>query len=358
VTRALAVIALLLAACAQSLPRPYMEARAAAERAYAAGRYDEAAQHWRQAESSAERTRDRTEARYRAAVSLRRAGRGSEAALLLESITTDAPRSERAARAAYDRADLEIEQGDRQKGYRMLERVLHEHPRSGVARSALSRTLIRLDEQGGVDRVLAYIERTTHLLEKTELAETLAYQKARWLERAERYEPALAQYLEVARRFPYPRGAHWDDALWNASLLEERLGRHLAAVDHLRRLLREMESSHLQGSYQRPRYDDAQYRLAELYRDRLGDLARARLEFEKVWLEHPDSPLKDDALWHFAILAKRMGDPRGACSSLSRLLKEVPDSRFAACTRPLCPQLAPKRDGKCRDYILRELDGR
>jgi tetratricopeptide (TPR) repeat protein len=358
VTRTLAVIVLLLAACAPSLPRPYLEARSAAERAYAAGRYDEAAQHWREAERSAERKRDRIEARYRAAASLRRAGRGSEAALLLDSITADAPRSERAARAAYDRADLEIEQGDREHGYRMLERLLHEHPKSGIARHALARYLIRLDEQGGAERVLAYIESATPALSKGELAETVAFQKARWLERAERYQPALAQYLEVARRFPYPRGAHWDDALWHASLLEERLGRHRAAVEHLQRLLKEMEPSHLQGSYQRPRYDDAQYRIAELFRDRLGDPARARLEFEKLWTEHPTSPLRDDALWHHALLAKRQGDQRAACRALSRLIKEIPESRFAACTRPLCPELAPERGGKCRDYIVRQLEGR
>lgn len=348
---------LLLGACAPSLPRAYQESRAAAERAYAAGRYDEAARHWLEAERAADRRRDRVEARYRAAQSLRRAGRGNEAARLLTTIADDARANERKARAAYDRADIEIEGGDPAKGQAMLERLVHEHSSSGVAVHAARRHLSWLEDQGGIERALAWIDRVSPRLAQTPLAETLAYDKARLLESAGRTAAALAQYLEVARRFPYPQGAHWDDALWNASLLEERLGRHRAAIEHLRRLLSEMEPSHIQGSYQRPRYDDAQYRIAELYRDRLGDPARARREFHRVWTDHPTSLLRDDALWHEALLAKRLGDERAACSALELLVDELPDSRYAACTRPLCPRIEPRRDGACRSYILRALDG-
>jgi tetratricopeptide (TPR) repeat protein len=343
--------------CAASQPRPYQEARAAAERAYAAGRYDEASRHWLEAERHADEKRDRMEARYRAAAALRRAGRGSEAARLLSTIETDSPRGERAARAAYDRADVEIEQGDPEKGYAMLEALVHAHPRSGVARHALSRYLIWLDERGGSERVLGYLDGVKPRLDRTELAETLAFERGRWLERAGRREQALAQYLSVAARFPYPRGAHWDDALWNASLLDEQLGRPGAAIGHLRRMLSEMEPSHLQGSYQRPRYDDAQYRIAELYRDGIRDAGQARKEFRKVFDEHPTSVLRDDALWNEALLAKRQGDGAAACRALSLLVENLPDSRYAACTRPLCPGVAAKRDGQCRSYILRDVEG-
>lgn len=348
--------ALALSACAPSLPRQFLEQRAAAERAYAAGRYDEAARHWQNAERAAERKRDRLEARYRQAASLRRAGRASEAADLLASIVREAPASERAARAAYDRADIEIEQGDPKKGQAMLERLLHDYPRSGVARHALARHLDWLDEQGGSERVLAYLEQANAALSKTELAETLAFEKARVLERAGRDAEALAQYLAVARRFPYPRGAHWDDALWYASGLEVRLGRPARAVEHLERMLAEMEPSHLQGSYQRPRYDDAQFRIAELWRDQLSDPARARREFRAVFQEHPTSTLRDDALWQEAVLASRAGDGAAACGALELLLEHLPDSRYAACTRALCARLEPKRGGSCRAYILRELE--
>ena len=116
-----------------------------------------------------------------------------------------------------------------------------------------------------------------------------------------------------------------------------------------------MEPSHIQGSYQRPRYDDAQYRIAELYR-KLGDSSAARREFRKVWAQHPTSVLRDDALWHEAVLAKRQGDGAAACRALSLLVENHPHSRYAACTRPLCPGVTPEREGECRSYILRELE--
>ena len=348
-------LAIWLAACAPSLPRPYLEARAAAVRAYAAGRYDEAASHWLEAEKAADRNRDRIEARYRAAQSLRRAGRSKQAAELLARITHESPASERASRSAYDRADIEIEQGDPARGYAMLEALARKNPRAPVAPHALRRYLGWLEEKDGASGALAYIQQQEGTLGKSELGETLAYERARILERAQRDDEALAAYLKVAERYPYPHGAHWDDALWNASLLEERLGRPERAVRHLRDLLSEMEPSHIQGSYQRPRYDDAQYRIAELYRDRLADKTRARREFRRVYSEHPTSILRDDALWNEALLASEQGDQRSACSALALLVDELPDSRYAACTKMVCPSVAPLRDGKCRSYISRTL---
>ena len=70
---------------------------------------------------------------------------------------------------------------------------------------------------------------------------------------------------------PYPFGSLFDDALWHASLIEEKLGRSEAAIEQLRELLATRESSHMTGSYERPRYSPAQMRIAELYRDALHD---------------------------------------------------------------------------------------
>ena len=75
------------------------------------GRYQEAADHWLEAAESAERQRDRNEARYRAAVSLQRAGKFAEASRWFEQLA-ELEHNERAARAAFDRARLEIAQGD------------------------------------------------------------------------------------------------------------------------------------------------------------------------------------------------------------------------------------------------------
>ncbi len=63
------LLAVLLAACAKALPAAYVQARDAAESAYAQGQFAEAAGHWLSAADNADSARDRTEARYRAATS-------------------------------------------------------------------------------------------------------------------------------------------------------------------------------------------------------------------------------------------------------------------------------------------------
>lgn len=351
-----ALICLLLVGCAPSLPRKFEQARAAAERAYAAGRYDEAAEEWRRAGEAAERPRDKNEASYRAAASLRRAGRRDEARALLAALVAEHPKSARAVRAEFDLADMEIEGGNREHGYSLLERAVRSHPSSGIAPAALAKLARHAEDQNGPDGAVAYLDRMRQDLGKTELGERAQFTYARRLDGLGRDEEALAAYLDSAKRFPYPNGALWDDALWYASLLEEKLGRPERAVAHLERMLAEREPSSLQGSYERPRYASARFRIAELYRDRLADDSRARREFHRVFTDHPTSPLRDDALWNEARLARKAGDRALTCSLTRRLVEDSPDSRFAPCVRALCPDNEPAK-GECHAYILRALDG-
>lgn len=353
-TRAAFALAAMLASCAPSLGRPFMEARAAAERSYSAGRYEEAAGHWQEAARVARRQRDRTEARYRAAVSLRRAGRTAEAKAQLSALVHDRPKSERATRAAFDLADMEIESGDRAHGFELLEAAVRAHPGFGLSAESLARLARWKQDQGGDEQAIAYLDRMRRELGKTELGEQALFQWARALDEADHDEQALAAYLEVARRYPYPTGALWDDALWYAAKAEERLGRPKQAVAHLERMLKEREPSSLQGSYERPRYAAARYHIAELYRDALGDHARARREFHRVWSEHTTSLLRDDALWNEARLAREDGDEAKACSLLEQLVSKAADSRYAPCVKALCPSVTPAK-GECHAYVVRDL---
>jgi tetratricopeptide (TPR) repeat protein len=352
----LVALALMLASCAASLPPRYQRARAAAERSYAHGRYDEAARHWLEAADAAERRYDRHEARYRAAASLRRARRYGEALAIYEALAREPAGGERTARVDFDIASLMIERGDVDRGYRRLEQAIVRHPASGLSRTALSRYLSWLGEQRGARAVLGWIDAKEPMLANSELAESLMYQRASELERGGQLEAARDAYLRTAERFPYPRGDYWDDALFHASLLDEQLGHYQAAIDHLRRMLGERERSHLQGSYQRPRFAPAQYRIAELYRDRLNDPAAARREFHRVYLEHETSVLRDDALWNEALLAARDGDRRVSCNLAELLVRELPDSRYAACAPELCREIAALAGARCRPYIRRQLE--
>lgn len=350
-----ALLCLVLAACAPTLPPGFTEERAAAERAYAAGRYEEAAEHWARAEQAAERRRDQTEARYRRAAALRRAGRNAEAQALLAALGTDRPKSARAARAAFDHADIEIEHGDAEKGWTELEAAIRAHPRSGLALGALSRLARHREERAGAEAALGLLAEVGEKGGSSELREQALYERARLLEKLGRDEQALAAFLDTATRYPYPAGALWDDALYSASLLDEKLGRPARAIEHLERMLREQEPSSLnQGSYARPRYGAARFRVAELYRDRVGDKARAAREFRRVWDEHPTSLLKDDALWQAARLERELGRQDRACDLMETLVEGSPDSRFARCANALCPTQKPAR-GECHEYVIREL---
>jgi tetratricopeptide (TPR) repeat protein len=217
------------------------------------------------------------------------------------------------------------------------------------------RYLAWLEERGGAEAALNWLDRTAKKFEHSELSQHVYYARARYLEKLERLGEARTQFLEIARRFPYPQGTVWDDSLFAASLLDERLGNSRAAVSDLERMLREREPSHIQGSYERPLYAQARFRIALLYRDRFSDPARARREFRRVFDEHRTSLLRDDALWNEALLAKKSEGASATCAPLKLLVGDLPDSRYVPCAHELCSELKPVPGRTCRGYILRAM---
>lgn len=349
--RALLLLAL-LGGCAPALPAPYVHARDAAEAAYGKQQFEIAGQRWLEAAGAARNSRDRAEARYRAATSFDRAGNLARARELYTLLARGT--SERAARATFALADLQLAEGERAAGYASLEAAARKYPQSGIANLALRRYFAELAEQGGDRAVLGYLDRTIPELGGTDLAEQLYYERARRLEASEQLAPAADAYLAVAERFPYPYGAYWDDALLRGADCAVRLGRPEQAIGLLERMLRARESSHLSGSYERPLFADAAYRLAELYRDSRHDSAAARRAFRAVFDGYPTSTLRDDALWQEALIA-RQSEPRSACAPLSLLVAQFPDSRYAPCATKICVSL-PKTNRECRAYVARQLE--
>jgi hypothetical protein len=351
VKRAL-LFALLLTACAPKLPPAYVQARDAAERAYAQGQFVEAARGWLRAADSAERARDRSEARYRAAASYERAGLSEDARKWYGVLASG--KSDRAPRATFALADLRLKGGDVALGLADLEAAIRKYPRSAIASLALRRYFSALAEEGGDQAVLAYIERVLPEFERTDLAEQLYYERARRLEARGATAEAVKAYVALADRFPYPYGAFWDDALLRGAECELALGRAESAIALLERMLRARETSHLSGSYERPHFADAAYRLAELYRDARQDPEAARRAFRGVFVDYPTSTLGDDALWQEALLAQRVAEPL-SCEPLSLLVKQLPDSRYAPCAHEVCAKIAPIARRDCAAYIEREL---
>ena len=345
------LFALLLAACAPTLPAAYVKDRDAAERAYANGKFSEAAERWLGAAQTATTARDRSEARYRAAASYERAGRVEDARKWYVVLASG--KSERAPRATFALADLRLASGDAAGGLVDLEAAIRKYPSSAIASLALRRYFSALADQGGDQAVLDYIQRVEAELVRGDLAEQIMYERARRLDSLGRTADAVGAYVLVADRFPYPYGAYWDDALLRSAELELKQGHADGAIALLERMLRARETSHLSGSYERPHFADAAYKLAELYRDAKRDPDGARRAFRGVFLEYPTSTLRDDALWQEALLARRTAEPL-ACVPLELLVKQLPDSRYAPCAHELCTKIAPVARRDCAAYIERE----
>ena len=343
-------------ACAPSRGAAYENALTSARREYHAGRYTTAAEHFDEAARTAKVPRDAVFARYEAAHTRARAGDVARAARDLRAIADAKPPNDYSARATFDLANLAL-QSDAAAGYAELEAAVVRFPETGTARTALRR-LLRRDDESGPSRTLAHLEALAPKVDKTALASDVAYERAKRLAELGRIEAARDAFLDVAKRWPYPGGAYFDDALYRASELEEKLGRPREAVAHLERLLSVRESSFMVGSYERPRYVPALQRIIQLYEERLHDRAKAREALHRLYADFPTSTSRDDALWREAELWEKDGDKDTACKRLSTLTSDFPDSRYVPCAVERCTSI--KRPAKsnapqgCRAYLTRD----
>lgn len=324
-----------LAACAPARGEGYVSAFTAGQRAQHAGRFDEAARHFDEAAQKAERIKDRDEAICLRARALERAGRVKEARAVYEALLKQP--GPRAARAEFEIALLEIDHGDAAKGRELLFQAVRRNPQHGLSRNALKQLAADAAHEGGEEARLAWLTKRGPELKGTDLEQLVEYETALTLERLDRTAEARDAFLATAARYPYPFGAYTDDALWHAALLEEELGRHSEAIGHLRKLLEPREVSTQMGSYERPRFSEAQLKIAKIYRDGLKDRAAARRELRKVYTDHPTSTLRDDALWAEAVMLHQDKSQADACDVVKRLVSELPESRYARCARAVCP---------------------
>lgn len=355
--RAAAVGALLLlAGCAIERGEAYVASFAAAERAFHAGRYLEAARSWSDAAGRARRLKDRDEARFLEARCYERAGLWAEARATYQKLVAESPDGPRTGRAVFDLAEIEIAHGDAARGFTMLDEATRRNPTHGLARPSVHRLLAHAEEEGGPAAALAWLDAHDAALRGTELDEVMSYERARALLRAGRKHEAHEAFLASARRHPYPFGGLTDDAFWHAAEIDEEAGNFAEAIAHLRELLASREPSGAWSSYERPRFSEAQLRIALIYRDRLKDRAAARREYEKLYALHPTTIKRDDAVWGEAVLARGDGDAATTCKLARRLVTEFPESRYARCAHDLCADVPPGQRA-CADYILRELGG-
>ena len=348
----------LLAGCAPERGEAYLASFAAAERAFHAGRWVEAAEAWDGAAGKALRVKDRDEARFLEARAFERAEKWPEARATYQRLAADSPDGPRTGRAVFELASLEIAHGDAARGWTMLDEAARRFPAHGLARPAIRRLVMHAQDTGGEAAVLAFLDAHEAAFRGTELDEVIGYERALSLERAGRRKEAHDAFLASARRHPYPFGGLTDDAFWHAAAIDDEDGRYDEAIAHLRELLASREPSGAWSSYERPRYSQAQLRIAEIYRDRLKDRAAARREFDRLYALHTTTIKRDDALWAEARLALEDGDRAAACSLARRLGAEFPESRYVPCAHEICPGVPPAKRA-CADYppAMRALRG-
>ncbi len=284
----------------------------------------------------------------------------AEARATYQRLAADSPSGPRTARAFFDLAELEIQHGDAARGWAQLDDAARRFPAHGLARPAIRRLVMHAQDEGGEAAVLAFLDAHEAVFHDTEQDEVIAYERALSLERMGNRKAAHDAFLASARRHPYPFGGLTDDAFWHAAVIDDEDGRAEEAIAHLRELLSSREPSGAWVSYERPRYSQAQLRIAEIYRDKLRDHAAARREFDKLYALHPTTLKRDDAVWAEARLALEDGDAAAACALAKRLVDEFPESRYVPCAPQVCPTArpAPTPKRECADYILRELKGK
>jgi tetratricopeptide (TPR) repeat protein len=353
---ALALAALAGGGCAPSLGSAFDRTYAEGARAESSGRLPEAVAAYDRAVPLAARRGDADQARWAAVDVLDREGRVADAVARLDAVAQEAG-SDRQGEAAYRAASLRIDHGEAARGWRDMEQVPRRFAGGGVAHAAVRRLVAHADEEGA-RAGLAELSALERDLGKTPLAELVAYLSAAHLEDLGDTQAARDAYVRIAQQWPYPFGAFFDGALWRASLLDEKLGDPRSAVAHLEAMVAERETTTIVGSYERKHYVPAMLRIAKLYKDSLGDHAKARATLHRLYTDFAHSTMRDDALWLEAELWKQDGDPRTACDRLATLVHDFPDSRYVPCATAECPDVKRPSDSKapaeCRPYLQRE----
>ena len=347
--RLAAAASIALAACGGA-PSAYAKHFAAAERAETAGRHQEAADAFDAASRDPATKREQEHASFLAALELVRAGDVAAGARRLEAIAN--ARGEHAAQARWELVQMDIAT-NQPNAKEELDSYVRTFPNDGLAYPALEARLRRARDDGGEAEVLSVLRALEPAVAMTESAARVAFEIAESLAKQNKPDEARAQLMLVATKFPYP-GEYFDDALWRASEIDEQRGRIADAIADLERMLGVIEYSTLPGTYIRPRFPDAQWRIAVLYRDKVGDKAKAIAAFDRYIDMFSNATRRDEALWQES---KLTDDATASCDLLAKLVKTSPDSRYVPCAMSRCTKIERPKESHapktCHAYITR-----
>jgi hypothetical protein len=345
------VCALLVAAgCGGGAPSAYAKHFAAAERAETAGRHREAAEQFEAASRDPATKREKEHASFLAALELVRAGDVAGGAKLLEAIANAKGEHAPQARWQLVQMDLATNQPNVKEE---LDAYVRTFPNDGLAYPALEARLRIARNAGGEAEALNVLRALEPAIATTDSAPRVAFEIGESLAKQNKLDEARAQFVATATKFPYP-GEYFDDALWRASEIDEQQGRVADAIADLEKMLAVIEHATLPGTYMRPRFPDAQWRIAVLYRDKVGDKSKAIAAFDRYIDTFTNSAKKDEALWQEA---KLTDDAGASCDLLAKLVRINPDSRYVPCAMSRCSKIERPKESHapktCHAYITR-----
>ncbi|MCB9520433.1 MAG: tetratricopeptide repeat protein [Myxococcales bacterium] len=211
--------------------------------------------------------------------------------------------------------------------------VIETFPNTYSADDALYELIDTLRASGRSRELYAYLVDRFIALQRTEIADNLAYWTARVLqEDLADPESALEVYGVLVTNF-HPSGLV-DDSVWRSALCYRTLGR----VDDEYRLLKAFidtrEVSWIMADYESEYYMPTLFRMAEIHESR-GELREAIAVLERFQGMYKLSLRRDDTQYHIMELQLELGDLAGMRESLAWLEAEYPRSRFVRAGREL-----------------------
>lgn len=318
----------LLGGCPPTISSPrsaeHEDALVEGERHMTHGRYEEAIESFDNAADEAERRVDLDEALYRETRAMIQLERYDEAVAILDEVGNRRPISRRTSRAIFEASLIRLDHlNQREQAMAGFERVMRETPDDGLGTRSLYYILRDFEQNGDPAGAIAFCDRLYADLGDTTLGDDLLREKSNHLLLTGDRAGARAALEEVVRRYPYPYGERWDDALTALAEMDVEDGEPRRAVERLETLVQRNEETNLVGSYTLPSMPRAQLRIGQIYRDEIHDYEEASDAFEDLEDKFPRSILRDDALYQAGVMWLDVGeDARRGCRILRRLVDD------------------------------------
>lgn len=223
-------------------------------------------------------------------------------------------------RACYDVCRLLFDEQQHEQARKCAVQYIEHYPEStfaSISGKKLASSYAQNDEHAVGVSVLMTLSRQC---QKSDVWDSLIFEVARLyrsLDNVGEEEKALRRIVSKGRW-----GSQlWDNSLWRVIQIQQEKGDVKAEEKYILKMLNAQEKSVLIASYNSPYYDDALYRLGQLYQQQ-GMFGDAYDAYSKL-ADWETSRFADDALFSCASVAHQQGHIERACTHLMQLIDEM-----------------------------------